>query len=280
MVRRDGAATDVITVPAFYNGFKLAPDNGRLVFSRFDTKGARDIWLRDLLRGGESKLTFDGDSMDPVWAPDGSRIAFASARGNPPNLFIRAVNGGEDERGTNSPSQHYPTSWSSDGSFIVYEVVASGTKSDLWLLRLQNTTQEALALNTPFNESAGKISPNGMWLAYVSDQSGRNEVWIASFPSGRILRQVSVDGGEAPEWRGDGRELFYVSAQRDLMAVSINPRNSDVDLNVPTRLFPIGSTAYSASLDGRQFLVAVNAPQSPPPPIHIVINWTALLGRR
>jgi hypothetical protein len=105
-------------------------------------------------------------------------------------------------------------------------------------------------------------------------------VWVASFPSGQARRPVSVQGGEAPKWRGDGHELFYVSPQKDLMALSISTRDTDFEANIPAKLFSIGSTAYSASVDGRQFLVSVDAPYSDAPPIGIILNWTTLLERR
>jgi hypothetical protein len=174
--RRDGTVTDAVASPARYGlatpsdaGFALAPDNRGVVLSRFNANGSRDIWLRDLLRGSESRLTFDGDSAMPIWAPDGKRIAFASARGsNPPNVFTRVLSGnGEDERRSKSPLMNFPTSWSADGSLIVYESIDPKTKFDLWSLRLENNAQERLPLNTQFNKSGGKLSPDGRWIAYV-----------------------------------------------------------------------------------------------------------------
>jgi Tol biopolymer transport system component/tRNA A-37 threonylcarbamoyl transferase component Bud32 len=280
--RRDGAPADAVASPARYSGLALSPDGRRLVFSRFDAIGGRDVWLRDLQQGVETKLTADGDSMRPIFSKDGASVVFSSARANPPNLYTRVLDGGGgDEQRSRSQLENYATSWSSDKAAIVYESMDPRTKSDLWSVRLEKNEHAPLPLNTPFNESAGALSPDGRWLAYVHDGSGRAEVWVANFPSASIRRQVSGEGGEAPEWRGDGKELelFYVSPQRDLMSVALRTDESGFATHTPKRLFHLGSAEYRASADGSRFLAAVPAAEPEITPIHIILNWPALLPR-
>jgi Tol biopolymer transport system component len=278
---RDGAQTDAVPTPAQYAGAAVAPRGDRLAFSRFDANGARDLWIRDL-RGGESKMTFDGDTMVPVWAPDGRTIAFASARdGNPPNLFTKPVAGGSEIRRSKARLENYPTSWSADGSSIVYEVADPRTNRDLWIVRLDGDVHQPLSINTRFNETAGALSYDGRWLAYTTDESGRNEVWVSGMTPGGTKHQVSVDGGSAPRWRADGKELFFVSDRGDLMAVPVDTTRSVFD-DVPARLFSMGTTpfqeagSYTSTADGRRFLASIRVVESVP--VHVVLNWTSLVS--
>lgn len=148
---------------------------------------------------------------------------------------------------------------------------------------------ESLSLNTSFNEWQGRLSPDGRWLAYVSDETGRNELFVAAFPSGRGKRAVSIGGGTFPQWRGDSRELFYVSAEQQLMAVPMTATPSALEVGAPVGLFRIGRPAdlagrpeavlYTPDSAGRRFLIAVRAPASSAPPIHVIVNWPAMVER-
>lgn len=287
---RDGRPGAVAAPPANYSGFSIAPDGRRLVLSRWDASGGRDIWLRDLSRGGESRLTSDGDSMMPLWAPQGNRLAFATGRVRAPDLHMIDLDSSTRDRElTTSSDVEIPQSLSTDGKTILYH--RQGAKgSDLWVLNLEDGKTEPLAVNTSFNEWQGRLSPDGRWIAYVSDETGRNDVFVAGFPSGRGKRAVSTGGGVFPQWRGDGRELFYVSDSHQLMAVSVNATQSTIDVGAPAELFRINravdlagrveAVLYNADPAGQRFLVAVRAPASSAPPIQVIVNWTALLQQR
>jgi eukaryotic-like serine/threonine-protein kinase len=286
---RDGRALDAVNVPARYSGYAVSPDGRRVAFARYAENGTRDIWVKDLTRGSETKRTFSGDASSPVWSQDGMRLVFASARdGFPPNVFtdVGAGSAGE-KRLTESRLVQNPTGWGPDGDAIVYEVADQDGLLNLWRSRVQDGQEESLPVNSPFNEWGGAVSPDGRWLAYVTDRSGQDEVWIARFPSGEDGFQVSVDGGTAPTWRGDGRELFYVSAQHELTAITIDTTAAVARLGKPGVLFTLENAVglfdplvamYSPTADGQRFLVAVRA-DTAPTPINVVLNWTAGLQK-
>ena len=172
-------------------------------------------------------------------------------------------------RVSRSTTPDFPSSWSRDGRSIVSVRIDSTTGNDLWVHRLQNVGGERLWFNTRFNESQGSVSPDSRWIAYVTDESGKDEVWVASFPSGDIRRQVSASGGVSPRWGEGGREVFYIGGGRELMAVPVGLGSSDLGLgparalfkvdnlvDVERRLFP-SANAYVSAADGRRFLMAL-----------------------
>jgi hypothetical protein len=164
-------------------------------------------------------------------------------------------------------------------------------RHDLWIQRLQDGVAERLAFNTPANEFQGKVSPDGRWIAYTTDESGKDEVWVASFPAGKKRQMVSVGGGALPEWGENGREIVYVADDKQLMAAPFNPQNSGVEIGPPKSLFRVASlididqflwptsNAYVAASNGRRFLVALSARDPGAPPISVIVNWPALLAR-
>jgi Tol biopolymer transport system component len=161
--------------------------------------------------------------------------------------------------------------------------------NDLWVERVRERVAERLPVNTPSNESQGKLSPNDRWLAYVTDESGKSEVWVASFPSGEIRRQVSVGGGTSPEWGKDSQEIYYVSKDKRLIATPLRAGQHGVELGTPLPLFSIENlveteqivmptcNSYAAAFNGQRFLVAVRVRDPSAPPIRILVNWRSLL---
>lgn len=289
---RDGRMTTAaVRAPAQYLGFALSPDARQLVFSRIDANGGADLWLRDVGREGETQLTFDAASYTPQWSPDGSRLLFSGpGQSPPPKMFVRAVAGaGAVSRvGSAESVPDFASSWSDDS--VVSVRIDPVNRNDLWLHRMSGGSDTRFSLNTSFNESHGKVSPDGQWLAYVTDQSGRDEVWIASFPSGEARRQVSSTGGTVPQWGKAGRELFYLSPDRHLMAATVTGGRGGADLSAPHALFQMPilvaegrvlmptSNNYFAAPSGERFLAAVSARDPNLPPISIVVNWPALLN--
>jgi serine/threonine protein kinase len=290
---RDGRTSPLLDAPAQYVGFALSPDDHQLVFSRVTRTGGADVWLRDLDRGSEGRLTFDGAAFTPQWSPDGTRLAFSGpGQSPPPKLFIKTVAGvGAASRIGDSATPNFASSWSGDGKSIVSVRIDPATRNDLWVQRLQDTRGEPLPFNTAFNETSGKVSPDGRWIAYVTDKSGQEEVWVANFPSGTIQRQVSVRGGTSAQWSTASDELYYISNDKQLMAVRFTGGQSGVAIGTPHGLFRISdlaeldrlvfptSNAYFAAGTGQRFLVAVKARDPNTPPISVVVNWTALLKR-
>jgi len=287
---RDGRAAAAVSAPARYLGFALSPDARQLVFSRMDASGGADLWLRDMDRGSEEQLTFDAASYTPRFSPDAARILFSGpGPGPPPKMFVRAVTGaGTVSRVGSAASPDFVSSWT--GDWVVSVRIDSVNRNDLWLHRISDGSDTRLSVNTAFNESHGKVSPDGRWLAYVTDQSGRDEVWIATLPSCETRRQLSTGGGTVPEWSEGGKELFYLSLDRHVMAVSMSGY-SGADVGATNQLFQMPnliaegrvimptSNNYVATRDGRRFLAAVSAPDPNASPLNIIVNWPAALNR-
>lgn len=290
---RDGQSTTAIHTPAKYVGFSLSPDGHSLALSRREETGNADIWLRDLSGGSETQLTFDGAAFAPRFSPDGSRIAFSGPGGAPPpRLFVRRLSetGHGMEVGI-ATVPRFPSCWSSDGRAIVSVRIDTENRNDLWLEGIGEGTAQRLSISSRAGETSARLSPGDQWIAYVTDSSGRNEVWVASFPDGEVRRRVSDGGGTAPNWAPDGRELYYWDDQGRLMAVGVKFGPKDLVIGRRRALFQVGNVAemdsllvptsnsYTVAPDGRRFLVAVRAPNPNTPPLRVLANWRALVVR-
>ena len=291
---RDGREfSPEINPPAQYAGFALSPDARRLVFSRAAKNGGADLWLHDVAEGTERQLTFDGAAFTPQWSPDGARIVFTGPGENPPpKLFImNSIDTSAASRFVAAPTANFASSWSADGRSIVSVRIDPANRNDLWVQRVQDGAAERLSFNTPFNESQGKVSSDNRWIAYVTDESGAEEVWVARFPSGDARRQVSVGGGTSPQWADGSKEILYISGNNQLMAAPFTEGQTGVNVGSPQALFPIPNLAetdrlvyptantFVATSNGQRFLVAVRGSHPNAPPINIVVNWRALLNR-
>jgi Tol biopolymer transport system component/predicted Ser/Thr protein kinase len=279
-----------------YADFRLSPNEKSLAASLVDSKaGTVDIWMNDLARGSNTRITRGGLlSASTLWSPDGTQLVFRTLRGGSIEFYRRSAAGGgneesvlkaETERAAQIQSINLvPTDWSADGQHIVfsYPEVASG--NDLWLLPLTGDRKPIKFLSSPSEEMHGNFSPDGHFVAYSSNESGRFEVYVQTFPLSNRKWQVSTDGGYEPRWRGDGREIYYLSGDRKLMAVSVGAGPS---FDVPKPLFqtrvPAGVTAnrthYVPSRDGRRFLVNTETGDPLPNPITVVLNWTSGLKK-
>jgi eukaryotic-like serine/threonine-protein kinase len=287
---RGGKQIASVASPADFNTTRLSPDEKRVAGVRFDPySGAGDIWLLEP-HGITSRFTFDpGYEWLPVWSPDGSRIVFSSNRNGPMDLYLRELSSSAPERLLlESRTQKLPTDWSRDGRFILYEDFQPNTnKPDLWVLPMSGDRHPMPFLQTPFEERQGQFSPDGRWIAYVSDESGRYEVYVQSFPAAGAKRQISATGGTEPRWRRDGKELFYLGANGKLMAVQVKG-DSGFEASVPKALFatpplePGGRllSNYSVTADGERFLINSFPEQVMSTPITVVINWTAELRKK
>src|SRR5258708_119037 len=222
---RSGKPTGNVGAPARALEFALSPDEKTVASARRTGSGNfSDIWLHELARGVETRFTFQASANGwLVWSPDGRRIAFASSRTGALNLYLKDTSGaGQDEELLKPGTLRVPCDWSRDGQFLLYTDGSPKTASDLWVLNMEGDRKPVPFLQTPFFESQGQFSPDGHWIAYASDESGRFEVYVRPFPSGPAKWKISINGGEHPRWRGDGKEIFYLSPDRKLMAAAVN----------------------------------------------------------
>lgn len=273
----------------------MSPDGKRIAVHRHDTNGG-DIWLFESARRGTMlRFTFDAaqDNSMAIWSPDGSRIVFGSLRSGKWGLYEKPANGTDREQLlVESDLQKMPMSWSPDGTSIVYSVAHPKTGSDVWILPLTGDKKPIPLLQTSFNETHPQISPNGRWMTYRSNETGREEIYVRPFPSGDGKWQVSVNGGTYSRWRPDGRELFYLTAASSgkLMSVKVNPAGSTFEYGDPIELFDSGYVnfahgsyhTYAVSPDGQRFLIPRpegTDDDSAPPPITVVVNWMKAVAR-
>src|SRR5262249_32328938 len=283
---RSGKQLGMIGEPANYSNPSLAADDKRLAVSIRDSKiTKRDIWLFDLARGAKQRFTFDpADDLNPVWSKDGSRIFFTSDRKGQRDIFTKKVNAAEEEELIYASSEiKNVCDLSPDGRLLLYNTNPTSsnnaTKSDLWLLPLEGDRNPKPFLKTQFNEDQAVISPNGRWVAYRSDESGRDEIYVATFPQLSGRWQVSVDGGAEPQWRRDGKELFFTDAGRKLMAATVKTNSSAFETEAPKLLFetPLsvsGRNSFVVTGDGQRFLVITRL-EDTLAPINVALNWTA-----
>ncbi len=285
-VERNGQQTGTVLEPARYGALSLAANNRRLAVTITDQRlGSSDIWISDVDRNVAVRLTSAPRAeMFPRLSPDGTRVVFGADWNGPPNLYIADVDGGEPRvlvpfDGT----EHTLGGWTPDGRQVVYDKRNNEYGSDIWVVDVSTGARQPV-LATPFQESTPAVSPNGRWLAYVSNASGRGEVYVRGFPKGTGQIRISMDGGRHPVWRDDGGELFYYQPDGTIMAVPIASGAADrPEVGKPTRLFGIDPRAYRAfdvASGGQRFLMNVVDPENVSRPDDVVINWPRLLRQR
>jgi serine/threonine protein kinase/Tol biopolymer transport system component len=294
-VERDGRASTAVATAAKYAGFDVTADGRQLAISRIGSLGETDLWTRDLATGRETQLTFDGAAFVPRWAPDGTRLIFTGpGQRPPPKLFVQHLSRrGPASLVADSPLPEFVASVTADPETVISVLIDPTTGNDLWMRRLRDGRNERLSINTPANESYGRVSPDGHWLAWVSDVSGRPEVWVARFPTGDARRQISVDGGTMPMWTRGGMELVYVSGTKRVVSVPFSPESQRSPTEIARVLFALDDlvdldpvvmptlNAFAALPSGDRFLVAARAADPEAPPIHVaVIDWSHALTIR
>jgi eukaryotic-like serine/threonine-protein kinase len=260
---------------------RLSHDNRRVVFVLGDPG---DIWVEDLSRHVSTRLTFEpSDESSPAWSPDDTRIFFRSLRSGSGDIYQKVASGtGADELLFSSSALKLPTSVSPDGRYVLFNTLNTKTKWDLELLSLPDRKVTPF-LQTEFDEVLGDFSPDGHWIAYASNESGRFEVYVQPFPGPGGKWQISTAGGVAPAWRRDGKELFYMAPDHKLMAVAVKI-GATFETEAPHPLFETHirngpDRHYDVSADGRRFLVNTPLGEETSPPITLVQNWTALLRK-
>jgi len=300
-VDRDGRMAPLVEARAGYEYPAFSPD-GRQVAVMISSDTGSDIWIIDLERATRIRFTAGSTSAFPVWRPDGSRMAFQSTAPGPWNLFWKPLDGSSDAQpflkaadsssappwpntGANllpgtlptlsGAGPQFPTSWSPDGSTLAFHERKPNGERDIWVVSPDSDPVPFLI--TPFDERSPRFSPDGKWLAYVSDESGRDDVYVQPFPGPGRKWLVSTDGGIDPVWSRDGRELFY--RQNDqMMVVSVAPKG-EFSKGRPQRLFEIRFDAgdngpnYDVSPDGKWFVMPRRNQGAAPGELHLVLNW-------
>ncbi len=299
LVWRDGLEQRSAFVrTAGYSDPVFSPDQTRVAVDIFHSQPSKrfgfgtahitsDIWILDRATGAATPFTSEpGAEFEPAWAPDGGRIVYASNRRGTLDLYQKNADGsGAEELLLTSPETKHVETWSPDGHFLVYSTVDSKTRFDLWLLPMTGDRTPQPLVRTDKTEHQVQVAPGGRWFAYSSNESGRYEVYVQAFPTPTHRWQISTTGGGDARWSADGRQLFYIAEDRQLMSVAVKSgetfeHGSAVPL-FDTGMDPYWGTSrnhYDVTRDGR-FLMMVPVVDNRTSPFNITLNWTAHLRK-
>jgi Tol biopolymer transport system component len=289
-VDRGGHAEPAIANTANYLGPRMSRDNQHILYSLPDpTSGTLDLWLYDIGRRVSRRITFDPrDDFDGVLTPDAIHVIFTSNRVGFPSLFMKAVDGSDDTPLTPSTGvAEFAEDISPDGRVLLFRRISAERQNDIFTMELNGKTIVPFAASQ-FNEVQPVFSPTGRWIAYVSNESGRYQVYIVRYPAGGGSRiQISADGGAQPTWRADEKELFFLAPGGRMMAVSIDTTGGVVKPGVPAHLFDVSirpaqdeERQYDVTRDGRRFLINSVPPNVRSIPMTVVVNWQNDLERK
>jgi Tol biopolymer transport system component len=287
-VDRQGEEQPLPLPPRSYLHPRISPDGLQLAI---EVEGPNhDVFTYDLTRGTLTKLTFDGSSHAPLWTPDGRRLTFRVGMPDPFTMWtMPADRSAPKERLTTIGSQQSAASWSPDGRVVAFTQVDAETKGDIYVVAMDAERKPRAFARTGFNEGSPRFSPDGQWIAYCSNESGRNEVYVQEYPGPGPKLQISTEGGTDPVWKARGGELYYRNGEKMMMvAVGTKPTFS---AGSPGMLWEghynegrnsvcgapgAGSSNYDVASDGRRFLmVKESAQDAPPQEIRVVLNWSA-----
>jgi Tol biopolymer transport system component len=289
-VDRTGKRIGRVGPAGIFNSIALSPDGASVVYDEAAARtGSVDLQRYDFSTGQVSRRTFNAShDMFPMWSRDG-RIFFNSLRTGIPQIFqLDANNTGNEQQILQRPFPTLPSDVTADGRLLIYHATRTGTGGDVFALQLDRGMKEFAVLESAANEGHATLSPDGKFLAYVSNENKSYEVYVQRFPMPDGKRQVSVNGGFEPNWRADGRELFFLAPDRTLMSVSVGGTTGRFDHGPPHPLFSTrikwlenqaGGRHYAPSPDGQRFVIANASDEARTTPITIVLNWAASIGR-
>ena len=286
---RSGTVTGTLGAPSSVNWGAISPDGNTVAVDRQDPQTRfYDVWLHDLVRGTDSRFTFGPKANEyPVWSPDGGRLAFYSLRDGVGHPFQKAISGTAQDEVLSKPLGEPPEitrvdDWSRDGRYIILSTISPKTKGDVWVLPTFGDRKPFPYLQTEFSEGYARLSPNGQWLAYTSDESKRLEIYVQTFPKPGGKWQVSTNGGDRPVWRKDGKELYFIGPDGKMMTVEV-ASGAKFQAGAPKLLFdahfPNRTLSwFDVSKDGH-FLIPVQLEQAASAPMTVVVNWIAALKK-
>ena len=276
-----GAARD------FLGFFRLSPDGKKIAVDVFDfSNGTTDVWICDVAQATTERATLDPGGASPVWSPDGTRLAYGRGHDGPMQLKVKAASDQGSEESFPPGVFQFPSDWSSDGRWIFYQTNGGEGNAEIWLASVADHKVMPL-LQTRFDSSFPVLSPSGEYLAFSANDTGRSEIYVQRFQGGDSPKlagarlRVSHGGGNGPRWRRDGMELFFLSTDRQIMAVTVKP-GTGIEFGIPAALFPLptsyrslapATVGYEVSADGQRFLVPVR--KAAGAPLQVVVNWQA-----
>ncbi len=289
-VDREGRKADLVGPPGDQANPRISPDGRRVALDVTDPRtGNIDIWVHEFSGGLARRLTSNpAIDMGPTWSPSGDRIAFSSVRQGSPNVYLTSSSGGGgDEPVAQAEGMEWATDWSPDGRSVLYRYVEETTNPALWLAPLEGDRTPTSFLEAEFGVSDGQFSPDGRWVAYASNESGRWEIYVTAFPGPGGNWKVSSAGGSEPRWRRDGAELFYLAPDGTLMAAEVKPGLA-LEADPPRPLFQIRRReavyagdffSYDVAPGGERFLVNQDVGEVEDVRLTVVLDWAAQLGR-
>jgi len=288
-VDRNGKELEVVGDQGEVRTPAISLQGDRLAFTVDDPRsGTSDIWVRDLARGTNSRLTFGPpDHVAPAWSPDGKWIAYRVSTNGPSSLAVKAADGtGEEKILLKGETVTVPTDWSRDGRYVAYTQANKEGNLDLWALPVSGEGKPILVLQTPFNESNGMFSPDGRFMLYQSNESGRIEIYVRSFPGPGGKWQISTAGGADPHWSADGKEITYRTLDQKVTSVEVKTNGDAFEAGVPRTLF-LGRfqpgtvrNRYAPAPDGQKFLVVSPLGRDAMAPTTVVLNWWMALEKK
>jgi len=285
---RTGQKLGVVGQPDVYATPALSPDGSRLAVA-VGVLTKHNIWVYDLKRGTGSRLTIStADDLNPVWSADGKQIMFSSNRAGQYDIYEQAADGlgGADPVLQAKSQARYLNDLTTDGRYAIFDNGGASSETALWALPLFGDHKPLPFVGGGLYASSAQFSPNGGYVAYRSSETGRNEIYIQTFPQQTGKWQISASGGTEPMWRRDGKELYFLSPDQKLMAVDINTNTGALQAGIPKELFQAQSippwywkNIYVPSADGQRFLMLAPANDAKAAPITVVVNWAAMLKK-
>jgi Tol biopolymer transport system component len=283
---RAGVKLSELGDQATYRGISLSPDGEAAAVEIGDAQiGTSDLWLYQIKRNLRTRFTFDpARDANAVWSPDGKSIAFMSDRKGNQDIYLKSVAGvGAEEALLESPDSEFPSSWSPDGKFLVYNrVLAASNIPSLWILPLQGERKPFPFIETQFINTSGTFSPDGKWIAYASNESGPFQLYVVPFPNPSRKFQISRDGITSYSWPAKANQITYVSTEGQMFYVEVKPGKDTFEVGEPKPLFtlPGGPTAaFAQTSDGKKFLMVSSGVQQPTRPFQLIVNWPAKLKK-
>ncbi len=280
LMDRAGSVLDSLGQQEIQYSQKFSPDEQFIALSIHDAANSNtDIWTYDISRGIKTRFTFDSTSdLSLIWSPDGKQIAFSSDRSGKNGIYIKNVSGlGQIELIYEHDLALWPRSWSLDGKSIFFVREDAKSQADIWVILLSKDSEPYAFISTPFNEYDPTISPDGRWIAYVSDETGVQQVYVTQFPGPGSKWQVSTNEGDRPLWRGDGKELFYLSNEDEIMSAEVDGSGQTFRVGRVEKLFEVNGsrpgTVYDVTSDGQRFLVNQVPQNSAKTTVVMIKNW-------